>query len=92
MDDVIRSEDSFVAGREDDTAGDQVNEVDVDEALGRSIFALRQNETQIWIYVFEKHGPIEKVKNNHQTNFTVQWNAEIRTFGERRKFSCLNLI
>jgi hypothetical protein len=58
MDNVVWSEDTLVAGREDDSAGDEINQVDVDETLGRSILSLSQNETQVRIDVLEKHRPV----------------------------------
>ena len=63
MDNVVWSENSFVAGREDNSAGDQVDQVDVNEALGCRILPLCQNEAQVRVDVLEQHGPVVKNKD-----------------------------
>ena len=63
MDNVVWAEDSFVAGWEDDTAGDEVDQVDVNEALGRSILALAQDKAQVRIDVLEQNRPVKKINN-----------------------------
>ena len=64
MNNVIGSDNSFVTCRKDDSSGDQIDEVDVDEALGSSVLALGQDETQVGVDVLEEDRPTNKVINN----------------------------
>ena len=50
---MVGSDDPLVAGGEDDAAGDKIDEVDVDEILGRRVLALAQNEAQVGVDVLE---------------------------------------
>ena len=50
---MVWADDSLVTGGEDDAAGDEIDEIDVDEVLGRSVLAFAQNETQVRVDVLE---------------------------------------
>jgi hypothetical protein len=60
VDDVIGPDNSLVAGGEDDAACDEVNQIDVDEALRGSVLALGEDETQVGVDVLEQNGPEKK--------------------------------
>ena len=69
MDDVVGSDDSLVAGGEDDAAGDEIDQIDVDEVLGWGVLALAKNEAQVRVDVFEQNGSGKSRKEVGYKNF-----------------------
>lgn len=63
MDNVVGPDNSFVTCRKDNSSGDQIDEVNVDESLCGSVLALGQNEAQVRVDVLEEHRPrIKKLR------------------------------
>ena len=54
----VGSHDSLVGGRKHDTAGDEVDKVDVDEFFAERVCPLAERERQVWVHILKEDVPV----------------------------------